>query len=87
MEKQIWGINPKKVLNTSKEVRRFIIDNDLQTGWILKWGGEWDIIIDGKLVRTGLKTLSWTGKEWKEFILNYKKNEKLLCNRTTQPEC
>ena len=87
MEKQIWGINPKKVLNTSKEVRRFIIDNDLQTGWILKWGGEWDIIIDDKLVRTGLKTLSWTGKEWKEFILNYKKNEKLLCNRTTQPEC
>lgn len=73
MEKQIWGINPKKVLNTSKQVRRFIIDNDLQAGWILKWGGEWDIIIDGKLVRTGLKTLSWTGKEWKEFILNYKK--------------
>lgn len=87
MEKQIWGINPKKVLNTSKQVRRFIIDNDLQTGWILKWGGEWDIIIDGKLVRTGLKTLCWTGEEWKEFILNYKKNEKLLCNRTTWSKC
>jgi hypothetical protein len=87
MEKKIWGIDPKKVLNTSKQVRRYTIDNNLEVGWVLKWGGEWDIIIDGNMVKTGLKSLTWTGEEWKEFILKHRKNEELLCNRNAGTKC
>ena len=37
-------------------------------------GGKWDIYIDSKLVSTGLRSLDWTGNQWKEFILkNVKK--------------
>ena len=56
-------------------VRRVILDENLPAGWPVKWGHQWDISINGKLVPTGLKRLDWTGNQWKEFILKNSKNE------------
>ena len=72
---KIWNVSSTIPLRSSKLVKRFLIDENLPAGWLVKWGGEWDIAVDGKLIPTGLKSLEWTGDEWKQFILKHlKKN-------------
>lgn len=68
--KKIWNTPMNTPLRSSKLVRRVIIDEKLNAGYPLKWGGKWDIFINGELISTGLTSLSWTGQQWKEFILN-----------------
>jgi hypothetical protein len=59
-------------LRSSRLVRRVILDENLPAGWPVKWGGMWDITINGKLIPTGLRTLDWTGQQWIDFINKHK---------------
>lgn len=71
---KIWNTPMNTPLRSSRLIRRVILDENLPAGWPVKWGGKWDIYIDSKLVSTGLRSLDWTGNQWKEFILkNVKK--------------
>lgn len=65
---KIWNTPMNTPLRSSRLVRRVILDENLQAGWPVKWGGKWDIHIGGKLVPTGLTSLDWTGNQWKDFI-------------------
>lgn len=64
----IWNIPLNSPLKSAGQVRRLILDHNLKAGWPVKWGGKWDIAINGKLVPTGLTSLTWTGNEWINFI-------------------
>jgi len=59
-------------LRSSKLVRRVILDENLPAGWPVKWGGMYDIAINGKLIPAGLRTLDWTGQQWIDFINKHK---------------
>lgn len=64
----IWNTPLNVPLKSSRLVRRVILDHKLKAGWPVKWGGQWDITIGGKLVSTGLTSLDWTGQQWIDFI-------------------
>lgn len=66
---KIWNTPMNTPLKSSRLVRRVILDEGLPAGWPVKWGGMYDISINGKLVPTGLRRLDWTGQMWKDFIL------------------
>jgi hypothetical protein len=70
---KIWNTPMNTPLRSSRLVRRVILDENLPAGWPIKWGGKWDIQIGNELVHTGLKSLNWTGNEWKEFINKHRK--------------
>ena len=65
---KLWNTPMNTPLKSSRLVRRVILDENLQVGWPVKWGGKWDLAINGKLVPTGLTSLDWTGNQWKDFI-------------------
>ena len=68
MTTKIWNTPLNIPLKSSRLVRRVILDENLKAGWPVKWGGKWDLAINGKLVPTGLTSLDWTGNQWIEFI-------------------
>lgn len=68
----IWNTPLDTPLRSSRLVRRIIIDHGLPAGWPYKWGGQWDIHINGISYPTRLKRLDWTGQEWLDFINKYK---------------
>jgi hypothetical protein len=74
----IWKTPLDIPLRSSRLIRRVILDHKLPAGWPLKWGGMWDIYVDGVLVSTGLSALTWTGNEWITFIK--KQHERNLDN-------
>lgn len=65
---KIWNTRLDIPLKTTRLVRRVIIDEDLKCGWPVKWGGKYDVPINGKLVPTGESSLRWTGQQWIDFI-------------------
>lgn len=68
---KIWKTPMDKPLRSAQLVKRVIIDEQLPAGWPVKWGKQWDITINNKLISTGLTSLTWTGNQWKEFILKH----------------
>ena len=68
---KIWKTPMDKPLRSAQLVKRVIIDEQLPAGWPVKWGKQWDITINSQLVPTGLTSLTWTGNQWKEFILKH----------------
>lgn len=64
----IWNTPLNTPLKSSRLVRRVILDHGLNAGWPVKWGGKWDIAIQGKMVPTNLTSLDWTGQDWINFI-------------------
>ena len=68
---KIWKTPMDKPLRSAQLVKRVIIDEQLPAGWPIKWGKQWDITINNKLIPTGLTSLTWTGNQWKEFILKH----------------
>ena len=71
---KIWKTPMDKPLRSAQLVKRVIIDEQLPAGWPVKWGKQWDITINNKLIPTGLTSLTWTGNQWKEFILKHSNN-------------
>jgi len=71
---KIWKTPMDKPLRSAQLVKRVIIDEQLPAGWPIKWGKQWDITINNKLIPTGLTSLTWTGNQWKEFILKHSNN-------------
>lgn len=69
---KLWNTPLDKPLRSSRLVRRVILDHRLPAGWPIKWGGKWDIYIEGRLVPTGLTCLTWTGQQWIDFINKHK---------------
>lgn len=65
---KIWNTPLNTPLKSTRLVRRIILDHNLPAGWPVKWGGKYDLSINGKLVPTGLTSLDWTGNQWIEFI-------------------
>lgn len=66
---KLWNTPMNTPLKSTRLVRRVILDENLPAGWPVKWGGKYDIPINGVLVPTGLTSLDWTGQMWKDFIL------------------
>lgn len=73
---KIWNTPLNKPLTSSRLVRRVILDENIKAGWPVKWGGQWDIAIGGKLISTGLTRLTWTGQNWINFISKHKLEKK-----------
>jgi hypothetical protein len=71
MSDKIWNIPPHRTLTTTRAVNRLFIDENLPVGWLVKWGGQYDIPIMGKLVPTRLTCLCWTAQQWLDFVNNY----------------
>jgi hypothetical protein len=71
---KIWNTPLNTPLRSSRLVRRVILDENLPAGWPVKWGGMYDIPINGKLIPTGLRTLDWTGQQWIDFINKHKED-------------
>ena len=60
---KIWNTPMNTPLRSTRLVRRVILDEDLPAGWPVKWGGKYDISINGKLIPTNLTSLDWTGNQ------------------------
>lgn len=71
---KIWNISMNTPLRSTRLVKRIILDENLPAGWLVKWGGKWDITINNKLIPTGLTSLDWTGNQWKDFINKHKQD-------------
>jgi len=71
---KIWNTPMNTPLKSSRLVRRVILDEDLPAGWPVKWGKQWDLAMNGKLIPTGLTSLDWTGNQWKDFINKHKQD-------------
>lgn len=54
---KIWNTPMNTPLKSSRLVRRVILDENLSAGWPVKWGGKWDLAMNGKLIPTGLTSV------------------------------
>jgi len=80
----LWNTPLNIPLGSSRLVRRVILDHLLPAGWPFKWGGMWDIHINGIVYPTGLKRLDWTGQQWIDFISEPPTNVKTICGLRNQ---
>lgn len=67
--KPLWNIKPDNRPKSTKQVMRALIEAGVKCGWLVKWGGKYDLCYPGgRMVPTGLISLgSWTNADWVEF--------------------
>jgi len=76
-----WGeINLNKCPNTTRKIWRLFISYDLPVN-LIKWGGKYDLVSNGRSFNTGLSSLSFiTYQKWLDMGFKFINKKSVILN-------